>query len=517
MYAVVDAGEDTGRVDGAPTALEPLPIVLRCDSRLRAKVRYTLDTLFMAGGIPVVYVPEVPSGDRPWIFYGPEGAAQRSPHCLWLLHVPDAWRFLTGAYEPYCRDVGNGLIVLFPTEEPVPRARNHIPFDLAANAFYCLSCWSERRERRTTSTRRLYEGSIYDRLQVPQDVVDRYLDFLMERLRRTAGTRSGLEPPAARWPGGHAWALVLSHDVDFLSSSIRETLTQGVRTLGRHLIRQRDPGAAARGVWALFNGMLRGRDVFDDLSGIMATERARGASSSFQIAVARTHPNDVNYDLMDDRVRDRLSEIPAQGFDLCLHGSYRSTSSGEAYDREVEILAKRLGRPLGSRQHFLSFDFDVLFRAQERAGIEYDMSLGYPDRTGPRTGFSYPIFPYCLDEDRPYDVVEIGLFLMDVTLRSYMGLRDAAARAEVDATVERLCHRGGCGSVVWHPIVFGGARDPGFGELFWHLVDRVTETGGLATDGRTINRFWRATARRYESFRHIRSADEARVGASGPR
>ncbi len=55
------------------------------------------------------------------------------------------------------------------------------------------------------------------------------------------------------------------------------------------------------------------------------------------------------------------------------------------------------------------------------------MSMGFPDRIGPRAGFSYPYFPYCLDEDRPYDVVEISLFLMDVTLRSYMGLKGRAS------------------------------------------------------------------------------------------
>jgi hypothetical protein len=192
--------------------------------------------------------------------------------------------------------------------------------------------------------------------------------------------------------------------------------------------------------------------------------------------------------------------ILKQGFDLCLHGSYRSTENPAWYAEEVEILAQRLGRPIGSRQHFLSFEYDALFGAQERAGIKYDMSMGYPDQIGPRAGFSYPYFPYCLGADRPYDVLQVSLFLMDVTLRGYMGLKGARAWAAIEAQLEDLRRKGGCASIVWHPIVFGGARDPGFDDLYWRLVEYVQRSGGVATDGRTINAFWRERARQYPSF-----------------
>ena len=101
-------------------------------------------------------------------------------------------------------------------------------------------------------------------------------------------------------------------------------------------------------------------------------------------------------------------------------------AAGRGTSQEARLLGERLARPLGSRQHFLSFDYDTLFAAQEEAGIRYDMSMGYPDRLGPRAGFSHPYFPYNLREDRPYRVLQFSLFLMDVTLRSYMGLRPGA-------------------------------------------------------------------------------------------
>jgi hypothetical protein len=208
----------------------------------------------------------------------------------------------------------------------------------------------------------------------------------------------------------------------------------------------------------------------------------------------------VNYDIEDERTLNYLQAIQHADFDLCLHGSYRSTENPAWYMEEVNTLRRQLGTPRGSRQHFLSFDYDVLFRAQEMAGIEYDMSMGFPDRTGPRAGFSYPYFPYSLDEDRPYNVVQIGLLIMDVTLRSYMKLNAKRAWESINKQLEALAGIGGCGSVVWHPIVFGGARDPGFGDLFWRMVDQVKQTDGLATDGARINEYWRWRARDYESF-----------------
>ena len=137
---------------------------------------------------------------------------------------------------------------------------------------------------------------------------------------------------------------------------------------------------------------------------------------------------------------------------------------------------------------------------RREAGIEYDMSMGFPDRIGPRAGFSYPYFPFCLEENRPYNVLQISLFLMDVTLRSYMGLKGTRAWEVVEATLDALRGRNGCVSAVWHPIVFGGARDPGYDRLYWDMVRYVRKSGGLATDGITINDFWRARARSYPSF-----------------
>ncbi|HEX7080822.1 MAG TPA: polysaccharide deacetylase family protein [Gammaproteobacteria bacterium] len=477
-----------------------LPIVLRCNDALVHRARYVFDTLLMARRIPVVYAEDPPS-DGPWLLYAPkeELCDARERRCVAIAHFAEAWDFSRQREDEQASFHGE-LAVVSPECVDAPESEATISFDLIANAFYFLSSWSERRAQEETDSRALYSRSVFRRRGVPQDIVDQYLDRLMEALD-IACWRAGVEPwPDPVWPGSSEYGVVLSHDIDFVPSGFLDTARQGAKTLLRHLIRERDVFEALRAAKGWVGGVLRGRDVYGCVPHIIDVERQSGVMSSFQVAVGHMHPNDVNYRIEDEAVLAYLRRIVEAGFEVCLHGSYRSTEVPEWYIREVELLTRTLGRPLGSRQHFLSFGYDALFGAQERAGIEYDMSMGFPDRAGARAGFSYPYFPYSLADDRPYDVVEIALFYMDVTLRSYMGLKAGRAWEFLESELARLKRKRGFVSVVWHPIVFGGARDPGYDTLFWKLIDYVRSTNGLGTDGRTINAYWRDNARQYSSF-----------------
>ena len=375
-----------------------------------------------------------------------------------------------------------------------------IRVDLFANAFWFLSSWHERRKMGEGGTRGLYSESAFARLGAPQDIVDDYLDVLRRGLDACCerANVTGLRSP--EWPQGREYAVVLSHDVDFIPGNKLDIVKQGVKTLARHLIRERSPMEAIRAGVGLSKALVSGRDPYGCLPEMIAREQSLNVKASYQVAVGHRHPVDVNYRIENDRIRDYLRVITENEFELCLHGSYRSTENTDWYAEEVELLSKRLERPVGSRQHFLSFDYDALFGIQEKSGIQFDMSMGFPDRIGPRAGFSFPYFPWNIEQDRPYNVLEISLFLMDVTLRSYMHLRSDDAWSAIAESLDVLREKRGGVSVVWHPIVFGNARDPGYGDLFWRLVEYVTSTDGLATDGRTINNFWRQRAAKYPSF-----------------
>jgi len=492
-----------------------LPIVLVCDDRVVPKVRYVFDTLFMAAGIGVRYVDEPPRAG-PWLLYAPQRQWQGKPvvDAVVVAHCPDAWSLFTERRDVSASATVDGLAVVFAQRQAGFDVEADVGFDIVANVFYFLASWSERVQAR--GSRQVFSDSVSSRLGTPQDIVDRYLERLVDRLQRL-NARLGLPPwPAPTWPTGAAYAVLLSHDVDFLPRGAADIAWQGLKTALRHLVRQRAPLDAWGATVGLARACLTGVDPYGCVPQIIEHEARLGVRSSFQVAVARRHPHDVNYSIDDDDTRDYLRVIVDSGFELCLHGSYRSTENAQWYRDEVALLTRRLGRPIGSRQHFLSFDYDTLFTAQEQSGIAYDMSVGFPDRIGPRNGFSFPYFPYSLDRDRPYSVLQINLGLMDVTLRSYMGLAPARARPVVEEALADLHRKRGCISLVWHPIVFGGARDPGYDDLYWHIVEHVRATGGIATDGRTINAHWRQRAPSYLSFSRFELSAEDRAPAPRP-
>jgi hypothetical protein len=481
--------------------VQPLHVVYRCDAAFVNKARYVFDTLLMARDIAVVHSMEPPT-KGPWIQYGGgSGEMASNKLCMVISHAPQAWNYLSSSGQADLQLV-NGLPALtVPAADQTRPNAPGIEFDLAASAFFFLSSWAERSGAGDGVMRRhMHADSVFVQSGVPQDIVDRYLDVLVEQLD---GLCDRLRIPRWRalvWPAAAQYAVVLSHDVDFIPAGWADTFKQGIKSIMRDLVRHRDPADAARTVFGFVRAIAARRDAYGCIPEIIARERQLGVRSSFQVATGRRHPSDVNYRVEDDRTRDYLRAVTDAGFDLCLHGSCRSTDHHDWYVEEVELLAKRLARPLGSRQHFLSFDYDTLFSAQEAAGIEYDMSLGYPDQTGSRVGFSFPFYPYCVKEDRPYRVLQISLMLMDVTLRSYLRLKAKPAGKAIHDLLGQLKARGGCGSVVWHPIVFGGARDPGYDSLYWDLVEYTGQTGGIATDGRTINAFWRSRTQTLSTF-----------------
>jgi peptidoglycan/xylan/chitin deacetylase (PgdA/CDA1 family) len=471
---------------------------MRCDRSVARRAAYVIDTLMMAAGLGTVHADEPPASG-PWVLYAAvQESSPAAERCLHLWHDPQAWqRLALGTTVKEARSGPAGLKLVFP-DLASAAVTSGIDFDLPVNAFYFLSSWSERRE--VAMTRRLYSTSDYVRLGVPQDIVDRYLTFLIDRLDRLTGRRPRALSDAATEARNRTFAVVLSHDVDYLPVRASDNVVQGAKSILRGLVRQRDPVDAWRAAVAWLKAAISGRDPYGCIPDILREERSLGVTSSFQVAVGHRHPNDVNYRIEDDAVRDYLSAILSAGFEVGLHGSYRSVEDASWYVEESLLLARRLVPPIGSRQHFLSFDYDTLFLAQERAGIQYDMSLGYPDRPGPRAGFSYPFFPYNIAEDRPYRVLQISLFLMDVTLRSYLGLRARDAEPVIESFLNDLKAKKGCASVVWHPIVFGGARDPGYGDLYYRMVRRIRELGGVACDGRTVNARWRTMANGYPTF-----------------
>ncbi|MEQ9562574.1 MAG: hypothetical protein RLN69_08645, partial [Woeseiaceae bacterium] len=155
-----------------------------------------------------------------------------------------------------------GLPNVIPGGALQSEGTSNIRIDLFVNAFWFLSSWAERRNVRKSNARGLFSEGVFKRFGIPQDVVDIYLDVLREGLNACCECVNVAEWRKPEWPHGNEYAVVLSHDVDFIPANQLDIIKQGVKTLGRHLVRERSPLEAIRAGVGLSKAIISGRDPY---------------------------------------------------------------------------------------------------------------------------------------------------------------------------------------------------------------------------------------------------------------
>ncbi len=328
--------------------------------------------------------------------------------------------------------------------------------------------------------------------------------------RWLAARRDELEPVARlepRWPSGRRFAVCLTHDVDVLAP--RPTPAQILRdaraafapdgSTPLPLRALRPPVRVAR---ALRRGPALAPSLRETLERSVELEQARGFSASyfFTVPPAGTWTRwDCVY-APEDRcsfrgrvqpVAEVMRMLRDEGFDVGLHGSYRSAVEPGVLSTERSRLERALdGEVLTSRQHFLHWDVRWTPGLQEAAGLRADSSLGYNRNVGFRAGTSLPFRQYDLAARRALDVVQVPLVVQDAALLGPIGLRAGmdATRAAVEELLEEVAGVGGVLTVVFHPDKL---LRPDWRSLYEWTLDRAAESGAWVTSVAGLDEWWR--------------------------
>jgi peptidoglycan/xylan/chitin deacetylase (PgdA/CDA1 family) len=382
----------------------------------------------------------------------PEPVARRARWVLDMVGAPDV---RLGDDVPYRPEAW----------EAVERGELATGDELAA-AFFHLARVEERGAERDRHGRFLAASSCLDPLEPP-----------LERLRRELG----VEPPSYR---GARFAVALTHDVDVPWRWTRIGVLGAAARLKGHALAGRS-GAALREARALARvpfHKLRGTDPNWRFAEIAAAERAHDARSTFFVMAGHGHRADGAAPEAYDRLRPRLVEtILETGAEVGLHGSYLAADDLERLARERMLLAQLDGPLIGHRYHYLRVDPHGNLAPLAGIGFRYDASLGFPDALGFRAGIAHPFRPWDFARDRPADLVEVPLAVMDATLAEerYAGLSAAAAKPLVLALLDRAAEHGGAFSILWHPERFDGPSARGWDRLYFELIEAVRERGGI--------------------------------------
>jgi len=388
------------------------------------------------------------------------------------------------------------------------------PFDVIASAFVLLACWDEHTSlERDPHGRFPYEASVFvaePALDLGEPVVDRYLK-LVARLVDEGLTRLGREPlPAVSWEtGGEGegettagrFALALTHDVDGLKRwTARGWLAAGKRTAGA--LRHRNLPKARFEVGAMAHAVTRdiptGEDPYWTFPQVLRREDDLGVSSTFFLLASHAAVIDGVQPRVYQRRLPRLLRLLRDARrEVGLHGNDRDRLDGAALADDRRSLAERAQVPVdGMRYHYLRCLYHETLPLLDAAAFAYDSSLAFAEREGFRCGVSFPFHPYDLKRDRPLDLVELPLAVMDSTLqeKKYRGLDAAGALPAARATLEKVRDGGGGTALLWHLNRFHRYVGLGYGDVYWQLLDWARAEGGTLLPAGELVRRWRARA-----------------------
>lgn len=251
----------------------------------------------------------------------------------------------------------------------------------------------------------------------------------------------------------------VSHDADHVGIPFRW------KPALRHVLRSRAPIHFARDVASVFGGTEPAE--LKSIRDITLASARHGFHSSVYWKAGPSTRRDSGYDPRNKKVRDMVGWLHENGAESGVHPGYNTFRSPEKLRREVMVLRDVLGnQPMGGRQHYLRWCPESWIH-WENCGLAYDSSVGYAEMAGFRAGTCVPYRPWLFALNRPADLIEIPLLVMDRTLLSYMGLTREQATHVVKELANRSEAVGGVLSMVWHNNTF---LEPCYREVYLDLL-----------------------------------------------
>ena len=265
--------------------------------------------------------------------------------------------------------------------------------------------------------------------------------------------------------------VVVSHDVDNPSAYAFGRKRILARKIGSHLLMSRDPAKAFSALWIrhktkqhLFHG-----DPFNTFDWLMDTSEAAGIRSAFYFICGRTnHGFDAEYEPEHPAIRHLMRRIYQRGHEIGLHPSYETCAYPDRLASEgqrLKIICNEEGiqqSQWGGRMHFLRWQWPTTAYGWERAGFNYDTTLGYADGPGFRCGTCHPFRMFNPLVKRPFSLIQRPLIVMECSVISpnYLGFGHSSDSLALFHRLKQRCQVvGGQFTLLWHNSNFTTEKD----------------------------------------------------------
>ncbi len=267
------------------------------------------------------------------------------------------------------------------------------------------------------------------------------------------------DPPAAS-----RYELLLTHDVDMLKGYHRPW--EPLRNAAGDVVKRFDPMRAIR---RLGDSYLSG-EPWGTARDIMGASEKYGVPSRFYFMGPSENSMDSPYVLRLPRLLRQLSdEMASRGHIVGYHPCFATANDAGEWRRQREGLETVLGRPVREgRQHVLRYSADVTPDIWSDAGMTLDLTLGWPEVTGFRSGTCRRHASYSLRRRQTLPLEQISTSIMDFGLfgGKYRSLTVDAALADCRGVIDACRKFGGSLVVLFHT----GQRRPPVTSFYERLL-----------------------------------------------
>lgn len=349
--------------------------------------------------------------------------------------------------------------LLYFDKEPLHFLANGKP-DYLSTCFYMLSCLQEYAP---------FKGDKYGRFPLAESWQSR-LNAIEENIVAKYFTLLCKSIPAISQrvePRSEKSQLLLTHDIDTLFGAVGEQwlplLKRGrigdlLQLIFNHYLKQPD--------YMLLDRILDMEDEHDVRSVFFwITEEGRG----------RNGIDNADYDIDDPRVRRLLKTVRDRGSINGLHKSALKST----YTDELSVLNE--DGIVANRNHYLRFFMPDTWNALENAGVQIDMTLGFPERPGFRSGYGLPFYPFNLDEKRAYNTIEAPLIIMDTSYKYYMNLSVSETRDHLISFLDNN-KENTLLNILWHNNYFFNRLEPGWLNVYKDVLMWASESQIASTN-----------------------------------
>lgn len=325
---------------------------------------------------------------------------------------------------------------------------------------------------------------------VSYPILDNAVKLLLDSILLACKELNMPLPQKTFWQEGKSFAVCLTHDVDEIMKTY-QWITYPIR-----FARERDFKRLYYQIIS-FLYKIKGKEPYWTFKNVLDIESDHHVKSTFfflnetgkvKLLDKKTWRHaGRRYSLNDPKVSGIIKELHYNGWDIGLHGSFYSYNNYKRIHNEKEALEAVLGSNVfGIRQHNLNLNIPETWLYQEKAGLEYDTTLGFNDCIGFRWGTCFPFQPFYAQENRALNILEIPLIIEDLPFFRYHNPWE-----EFLKILEEVEKHGGVLTLLWHHSVFNKYEFPGWSDAYEKIIEYCKKKNAWITSAREISNWWR--------------------------